>query len=213
MKFNNFKQLVPKIQNTMLPGKEAHSKMASVKRLKEYSDDPLTYKNVREAAVLCCFYPDNDQEVHFVLTMRHTYQGVHSNQISFPGGKPEPTDSNLMATALREAEEEIGVLQDQIYMVRELSKVYIPPSNFLVQPYLGYIPEVPDFKIQESEVAMLVEVPVDYLLEDNTVGLVEMNTAGYGKLEVPAFIFNNFVVWGATAMMLNEVKHLLRTTM
>lgn len=191
-----------------LPGNEAHIKMVPAERLQRLPDTNTAYKNAREAAVLCCFYPNLNNEVYFVLTMRHSYNGVHSNQISFPGGKPEASDTDLIATALRETQEEVGLNPAGIQVVKPLSKVFIPPSNFLVQPFIGYTNTAPVFTVDEKEVAVLIEVSLDDLMQEGSVGALKMNTSYAENIEVPAFIFNNFVVWGATAMMLSEVKHL-----
>ncbi|WP_281765888.1 NUDIX hydrolase [Neptunitalea lumnitzerae] len=210
MNFNDFKQITSKVQNMPLPGREAHNKMSSELRIKNILQSNASFTEARKAAVLACFYPDDTEKTYFLLTLRHTYKGVHSNQISLPGGKVEVTDADLTETALRETEEEIGIAQDNVVIVKTLSKVFIPPSNFLVQPYLGYVDDTPDFTIQEAEVATLVKVSFEDLLDDTLVEEVLMSTSYAKNIQVPAFNFNDYIVWGATGMILNEVKSLYK---
>ena len=145
-----------------------------------------------------------------VLILRKTYKGVHSAQIGFPGGKYENVDNSLNDTALRETEEEIGVLRNTVSVLKKLTEVYIPPSNFFVQPYLGITKNTPNFILQKEEVEMLIEVPLIHFMDD-TVKISQNLTTSYSKnIEVPAFLLNNHLVWGATAMMLSEVREILK---
>ncbi|GLB51632.1 coenzyme A pyrophosphatase [Neptunitalea chrysea] len=213
MKLNDFVQLASKIQNMPLPGKEAHYKMSSearIRHIKKFNDN---FDDARKAAVLACFYPNIQEDVQLLLTLRHSYNGVHSNQISFPGGKSEKVDVNLTETALRETEEEVGIHRSNVEVVKELSKVFIPPSNFLVQPYLGYVKTTPDFTIQEYEVATLIEVAFADLMDDHFIEEVPITTSYAKNIHVPAFNFYDNIVWGATGMILNEVKTLFRQAM
>ncbi len=163
-------------------------------------------QNPRPAAVMLFLYPKNEQ-LHMVFTKRHDYQGVHANQISFPGGKPEDIDSNLLETAIRETKEEIGIEPERL--LGQLSDLYIPPSNFLVQPFVGVSLQEPSFVIQETEVAELLEIPLDHLLEKNVRQQVELNVRGK-DIKVPAYVWNEQIIWGATAMILSEFIALAR---
>jgi len=162
----------------------------------------------KKAAVLSLFYPNHKNETCFLLTQRASYKGTHSAQISFPGGKIEKSDKNLQETALRETFEEVGILQTSIRVIRELTDVYIPPSNFLVTPFMSFVDEKPTFKIN-NEVKTTINVLVSDLLNDKNISSVNMNTSYMKNVEVPCFKLNNFIVWGATAMMLAEIKELL----
>ncbi|MEE9363654.1 MAG: CoA pyrophosphatase [Cellulophaga sp.] len=184
--------------------------MIPINRIKELESDSKTRKNVRKAAVVALFYPDENLKTKLLLILRKTYKGVHSNQIGFPGGKVEDEDFDLKATALRETWEEVGVASEYISLVKTLTSVYIPPSNFEVQPYIGICNRELQFTIQEEEVASLVEVFVTDLMNDENRNTQKMNTSYATEIDVPIFKLNGYTVWGATAMMLNEIKDLLK---
>ncbi|MGI9551598.1 MAG: NUDIX hydrolase [Aurantibacter sp.] len=210
MDFTLFSQLVPKIKNLPLPGVEAHYKMVPVFRRELMERDGRLKKNPKRAGVMALFYPNRKNETMLLLILRKTYEGVHSNQIGFPGGKEEEGDNNLLATALRETEEEVGVSEEKVITLKELTEVYIPPSNFMVSPYVGLSTEKISFIIQEEEVENLVEVSMRDLLDDNKIFTQKMATSYGADVDVPAFKLNGYTVWGATAMMLSEVKDLLK---
>ena len=167
-------------------------------------------RNPNKAGVLALFYPDENNNTHFVLILRKTYRGVHSNQVGFPGGREEELDRNLEHTALRETEEEIGVPQDKINVIRELTRLYIPPSDFWVYPFIGYVEKTPELIPQESEVELILEVDIDEFLNENNLITKNLTTSYADEIEVPAFALNGQIVWGATAMMLSEIKELLK---
>ncbi|WP_258848512.1 CoA pyrophosphatase [Polaribacter sp. WD7] len=207
MNFNNFKQRIQQFQKITLGGLDAQFKMAPKLRLK-YDPEQLSANNPKRAAVLALFYPNDKNETTFLLTQRASYKGTHSAQISFPGGKIEQIDTSLQETALRETFEEVGIHPDSISVFRELTDVYIPPSNFLATPFLGFSVKRPNFTTNH-EVEKLIEVLLSDLLNDSSLTTVIMNTSYMKNAEVPCFKFNNYVVWGATAMMLSEIKELI----
>lgn len=166
--------------------------------------------SANKAGVMAVFYPNTSGNTSMVLILRRTYKGVHSNQIGFPGGREEPEDGNLQDTALRETEEEVGIPRDEIHVIRELTKLYIPPSNFWVQPYLGLLDHTPNLIKQESEVAKILEVDLDHFLDNSNFVNEELSTSYSKKMLVPAFKLNNQIVWGATGMMLSEIRELFR---
>lgn len=145
-----------------------------------------------------------------VLILRKTYQGVHSNQIGFPGGRVEEEDENLEHTALRETEEEVGIPRSEVQVVRKLTRLYIPPSNFWVQPFVGLLEKTPNLIPQESEVEKILEVDLDDFLNEQNLINQTLSTTYAQNIEVPAFMLNGHVVWGATAMMLSELKEMLK---
>ena len=208
MKFNFFLNNINLIKNTKLPGIDAQFKLAPKMRL-EYNAKKIKAKNPKIAAVLALFYPNQNNEVSLLLTKRANYNGTHSGQISFPGGKMEISDFNLKETALRETFEEVGVLQEEINIVREFTEVYIPPSNFLVTPFIGIINYEPIFKVN-SEVAEIIRVSFHDLLDDKNIGRISITNSYMKETTVPCFTIDDSVIWGATAMILSEIKELLK---
>ena len=168
----------------------------------------LSKVNSRKAAVLLHFYPSAEGKVNFVLIQRNIYNGVHSGQISFPGGKPEVQDNDLWATALREAFEEVGLPSDQVKYVRSLSPLYVPPSNFLISPFVGYSESFCDFIPEPNEVDAIIEISLDDLLNIRPVMTKQLSSSSK-FIEAPAYLFNGYQVWGATAMILSEFKMLI----
>lgn len=208
MTIDVFKDLIPKIEKTKLPGIDSQFKMAPIMRKKLGKDFDVNSKKPKQAAVMALLYPKKN-EMTMVFMMRKTYQGVHSNQIGFPGGKLEKSDANLLEAAIRETEEEIGVTVLKSQVLKELTEVYIPPSNFLVKPYLGWATKELTFIPEEAEVERIIEIPLHLILSDQFVSSKELTTSYANKIEVPTFKFNNEVIWGATAMILSEIKDLL----
>lgn len=192
-----------------LPGETAHRKLAPLIRLEELSKINITERNPHKAGVMAVFYPGNDLETLLVLILRKTYPGVHSNQIGLPGGRAEKADKDLRETALRETEEEVGIPQSEIRVIRELSKLYIPPSNFWVQPFLGILEKTPILVPQEAEVEDILEVRLSDFLDDKNVITENLSTSYAKNIEVPAYMLNGHIVWGATGMMLSEIRELL----
>lgn len=209
MDFEDFLDHIPKIQNEILLAEAAHAIMSPPERKDMMKNINLESKNPRLAAVMMLFYPRNEK-THLVLIIRNTYPGVHSSQIAFPGGKVEAYDESLTETALRETEEEIGILPNQITVVRQFSNVYIPPSNFMVAPFLGYSTDELIFRPDPAEVAGIIELPLDQFLDEETVVLSKMATSYSVSIDVPAFKINDHLVWGATAMMMSELKETLK---
>lgn len=210
MDFQDFLNISPKLRKITLPGEESQLKLAPMLRLKELEKLNIDEKNPNHAAVLAVFYPGLQNETRFVLILRKTYRGVHSNQVGFPGGRVEPEDRDLMHTALRETEEEVGIPQHEVEVVRELSRLYIPPSNFWVYPFMGVMKKTPVLVPQEEEVESVLEIELKDFLEDSCLTTETLSTSYAKEIEVPAFRLNGHVVWGATAMMLSEMKDILR---
>ncbi len=189
-----------------LPGPEVQYAMAPQMRLPKETylqRDP----NPRESAVMILLYP-HGIEPHLVLIERPTYPGAHSGQVSFPGGRVEEEDDTLRETALRETEEEVGVKQEAIQVLGELTDLYIPASRFMVYPYVGYVAERPVFVPEEKEVAAILEVPVKYLLQPHVRKSTKMKLFNNQFVTTPYFDVQGRIVWGATAMMLNEFLHI-----
>ena len=206
MQFDEFLKQVPKLSNLELLGQEAQFLMAPDERIRALSEMDIEAKKPRWAGVMAVFYPNTKGETTLVLILRKTYKGVHSNQVGFPGGKAETFDESIKHTALRETEEEVGLAQSEINVVKKLTKLYIPPSNFWVQPFIGYVEQTPVFTKEDAEVEAILEVPLEEFLADKSVITQRIDTSYGTMLDVPAFYLSEHVVWGATAMMLSEVK-------
>ncbi|MFY8187917.1 MAG: NUDIX hydrolase [Flavobacterium sp.] len=212
MLFHQFLNYVPKIQIQNLLGEVAHAKMAPEGRIEWVKKANFNEKPPKTAAVLILCYPKND-ETHLVLIVRNEYPGVHASQIAFPGGKPETEDKNLIDTAFREAEEEVGISRLDLTYIKTFSEIYIPPSNYLVTPIFAYSENPLIFKAQPSEVAGILELPIAQLLDDQLVVLQTMSTSYAISIEVPSFKVQQHLVWGATAMMLSEFKECLKNVL
>ncbi len=186
-----------------LPGREAQFRLAPAGRT---PPDPGSFdlSKVKQAAVLALFY-EAEKEAHIILTQRVEYKGVHSGQISFPGGKREPQDKDFLDTALRETYEEVGIAPEAVEVAGAFSELYIPPSNFLVYPYLGFLSSRPAFERQVDEVHRIISLNFNHFLDDSALQKTEVEARGF-KLAVPAFVIEGHIVWGATAMMLAELK-------
>jgi 8-oxo-dGTP pyrophosphatase MutT (NUDIX family) len=210
MKFSDFRYKMPNLKKIALPGEEAHYKLAPIIRVKELANLDIEARKPNKAGVMAVFYPDKKENTHLVLILRKTYKGVHSNQVGFPGGRVELFDKNLKHTALRETEEEVGIPKQEVEVIKKLTKLYIPPSNFWVHPYVGMMKKTPYLVAQESEVEQILEIDIDHFLDENNMITETLNTTYAKNIQVPAFNLNGHIVWGATAMMLNELKVLLK---
>ncbi|WP_430936358.1 NUDIX hydrolase [Saccharicrinis sp. 156] len=190
-----------------LPGACAQNKMSPSVRFTG-KVIPNTNKT-RESSVLILFYlKDNTLYIPFI--QRSRYDGPHSGQISLPGGKFEPQDKNLLETALRETWEEIGVRPDKMQILGNLTSTYIPNSNYNVTPYIAYLPEEPNFILDSFEVANIIEAQVAQLIAPETIDLFVKKVNGV-QVEAPFFNINNHQIWGATAMIISELKELITT--
>ncbi|MEN8958011.1 MAG: CoA pyrophosphatase [Flavobacteriales bacterium] len=187
-----------------LPGMDAHLEMTPYRKLTKTIPE-----NRRESAVLVMLYWKNN-ELYFPLIQRQTYKGVHSGQVSFPGGKVEESDATTQQTALRETEEEIGIATRKIEVIGELTEVYIPPSNFLVSVYLSVHESEPEFVKEEKEVHEILEIPLSQVLDESNIKTTAVEVGNGMRLETPYFNLENKIVWGATAAILSELKAIIK---
>lgn len=190
-----------------LPGEEAQYKMAHVNR-ERFSQHLIDVESYRASAVMILFYPNENNDTVILLIERPQYDGHHSGQIAFPGGKAEPDDTDLSHTAIREFFEETGSSLHP-NLIGKLTPVYIPVSKFMVQPYVGYLESKPVFSPDIKEVQELIEWRVDDLLNPLIIKETEVNASSGVKFTTPYFDVYGKVLWGATAMMLSELKHIL----
>lgn len=189
-----------------LPGLESQFLMAPAGRRELYADSKDT--DAKESAVLILIYPEYER-IFLPLMKRNEYPGVHSGQVSLPGGKKENIDTNLIATALRESKEELGIVPDDVDILGELTELYIPVSNFRVLPILGCYNSKPLFIPNPLEVQELIEMPIELLIKSDVRKYKKMELRGGNEVDVPYFDLNGHVVWGATAMILSEFSQVL----
>lgn len=203
---NSFIIELQKQLSSPLPGRDAQLKMASTIRNKEagFNYDTST---ATKSSVLISLYPA-EENLNTVFILRQTYDGVHSGQVSFPGGRMEPDDNSLIHTALREAQEEVNIDAGKVKIIGTLSELFIPPSNFIVLPVIGFLNERPDLKPEISEVAAIIETDISFLFDDNFIKQKTIDINGY-KIEAPYFDVQDKVIWGATAMILSELKEVI----
>lgn len=211
MDFQEFLKYVPNLIPIELPAEDAHLKMAPLERIQLMKNLELSAKNPRIAAVMMLLYP-KDGETHLVLIVRNAYNGVHSSQIAFPGGKYEISDADFRETALRETHEEVGISSEKIEIIKQFTPVYIPPSNFSVHPFLGISLQELSFYPDAREVADIIELPLSVFLNDEIIMEATLSTSYAENISVPAFNIQNHIVWGATAMILSELKEVLKIT-
>lgn len=213
MEFDKFCKLISKIENIPLPAEPSQLKMSPPFREALQEKQKHLIKDAKKAGVMALFYPNSIQETYLVLILRKTYKGVHSAQVGFPGGKLELSDISIKAAAMRETFEEVGVPVHDIEVLRELTQVYIPPSNYFVQPFIGISKHTPHFIKQDDEVEDILEITLNDFINDANVVTKTVSTSYNMDVVVPAFNLNGHVVWGATAMMLSEIKDLLKQVM
>jgi 8-oxo-dGTP pyrophosphatase MutT (NUDIX family) len=190
-----------------LPGTDVQWQMASSDRMiRNFPVSPG--KNARIAAVLILLYPDKGS-IYTVFMQRPDYDGVHSGQISFPGGKKEPSDENIIQTAVREAHEETGVDPATISIIGTLTPLFIPISNMIVTPVVGWTNSKPVFNHQPEEVIFLFDADIKKLLDPLCIKTKPFEIRGE-MIEVKYFDYEGNVIWGATAMILNEFLTIYR---
>ncbi len=191
-----------------LPGRIAHQEMApdisAQSRVKFKFSGQL-----RKGAVLILLYEVGGQ-VRFPLIQRPVYEGVHSGQIALPGGRHEDRDTDLIATAIREAQEEVGINPDTVEVIGQLTDFLVAVSNHLVLPVVAFTSVPPTFVPDPYEVNEVIEARLEDLLDNQNVKETEMVTSGGYRLQSPYYDMNGKVVWGATAMILSELVHLIR---
>ncbi len=201
--FSDFYENLKNELKKELPGEKAQIKMAP-----DLRNQLKTTDKCKTAGVLILLYRKN-QELHIAFIQRTDYNGPHSGQISFPGGKSEESDKDIIYTALRESNEEIGVNITEVDILGQLTPLYIPVSNFVVYPTVGMYSNTPIFKADPNEVKEVIEIKLTDLLNPNNCTSKEFK---YGDLSFMAPIYNpnNLTIWGATAMILSEFLEIVR---
>lgn len=190
-----------------LPGLPAQLRLAPAIRKSELERFRIP-ENAKKSAVLILLYPD-ENGLFFPLIERAAYDGVHSRQIGLPGGAMDPGDADEQATALREAQEEVGIDPGATEIIGSLSELYIPPSNFRVKPFVGISYEKPAFQPDPVEVASLIEAPLSFFMDPGSPGDKEIHRSSGERWKVPGFELGGHIIWGATAMILSELVAML----
>lgn len=192
-----------------LPGIKSHLKMAPSHRAEEL----LALKGVdfqpRLSAVLIILFHEQEK-LKIVFIRRSEYEGIHSGQIAFPGGRFEDSDNGLQATALREVEEEIGISSNKIDLLGQLSDLYVPPSNFLMRTFVGYTKERPKYNIDTREVQEVLEFDFDIFISERVIKVIDFHAHNINHvIKAPCYEVNGTIIWGATAMILTELIDLI----
>ncbi|MCW3123516.1 MAG: hydrolase [Flavipsychrobacter sp.] len=168
--------------------------------------------NARPSAVLCLLFPVGDA-LHVLLMKRMEDKTAHSGQVSFPGGSYDTTDADLRATALREANEEVGIMSADVDILGALTPLYIPVSNFNVYPYIGYSAQRPEYNLSHNEVKYTIEVSLDELLHAERKTITEVVSPKFPDIKrtVKAYkLHDGTIIWGATAMIISELEVVLQ---
>jgi 8-oxo-dGTP pyrophosphatase MutT (NUDIX family) len=205
----SFETLLDRLKNPPLGGYAAQSTMEHDARKDAMQTQPLVPDDHKKAAVMALLFPYR-KEWALALIVRNTYNGAHSAQLAFPGGSADDSDADLQATALRETLEEVGVKAADITIVRPLTALYIPISNFLVQPFLGICTKKPDFKAQPEEVTAILKIPLKKLLDPKNSKIKDLVVGHFTLKNVPYYDIEGGTLWGATAMMTAELLALLK---
>lgn len=189
--------------NKSLPGEASQYKMAPSSRRR--ATKPGLFQR---GGILILLYPDNN-ELYTVFIKRTKDNTPHSGQISFPGGRFESGDKSLQKTALRETQEEIGVIVSDVEIIGRLSPLHIDVSNIEVEPFVGVYEKKPDFTPDPREVDFIVEVKISELLDDNIIQNKIIEIDDY-RIEVPVYNIRDIYIWGATAMILSEFLDIVK---
>jgi 8-oxo-dGTP pyrophosphatase MutT (NUDIX family) len=189
-----------------LPGQKSHRRMMVKGRSLICPDGDFV-----SSAILCALYNENGiWKTIFIKRPDRNPKDKHRGQIGFPGGKREATDDSLKDTALREANEEVGILPEQVDILGKLSDLYISVSNFMISPWVGYLNEKPRLIPQKNEVERIIETNIDDILNLNNATHLDMNIMNTFIRDIPGYSINGDFIWGATAMILSEFTDILK---
>jgi 8-oxo-dGTP pyrophosphatase MutT (NUDIX family) len=192
--------------NYNLPGVEAHTAFYPLRFIKHNAED---YLNFRKSAVAVHIYPNDEpsNEFSILLIERSEYEGTHSKQIAFPGGKVDPDDESLEYTARRESFEEVEIPFDAGTFIGKLTEVNIPVSKFNVMPFVFFHEKLPPLKKNEREVNEILSISISELVDESNRKAISIKVSNELTMpNVPCFIIQEKIIWGATALILNELK-------
>jgi 8-oxo-dGTP pyrophosphatase MutT (NUDIX family) len=208
---NNFNDIIFQLKtriNYSLPGEKIQLELAPAERKANYPD-LNSIQDPKISAVAILLYPKNG-EIFFPVIERVKYKGVHSGQLALPGGKKDKTDKDILNTAIRETKEEIGVEINEKNILGKLTELFIPPSNFLVTPCVAFSNTKPDFKINKTEVEKVYELSLNELCTQQIKTSFVRSSSDGKKILSPHFEVEGEVLWGATAMILNELRTIFK---
>lgn len=206
-----FKDFVEELKSSLkkpLPGRSAQFQMIPDPGVKTYYNE-TNFLNAKKGAVMIVFF-QRSKEVIFPMIKRQDYEGVHSGQVALPGGKKDPTDPDFEFTALRETFEEIGIPQNKIEVIGKLTEIYIPPSNFLIYPYVGVLYEEPQYYPDLTEVADIYEFSLKDFLSPQCISKQSMKLFNGLEVTTPCYNIDQKIIWGGTAMILSEMRTILQ---
>lgn len=206
--FDRFSKDLQDAFSRPLPGKPAQEFLKPYLKINKNLDIPQLFKP-RVGAVMALIYPIENIP-HILFIERPVYEGVHSGQIAFPGGKIEQADLSVLSAALRETKEEIGIAPEIIQVVGPLTEVFVFASNFIVYPFVGLLNKTPDLILEEKEVASILTIPLYKLLEPEIVKEKPIKNALGFTLMAPYYDLEGKILWGATAMMVSELCEIIR---
>ena len=192
-----------------LPGLVSHLKLAPITRAKEIADyNEKLFDAKKSAVMILLFHEKGDLKV--IIIRRSFYVGIHAGQIAFPGGRYEEEDGNVENTAKREIEEEIGITSDKIEVLGRLTDIYVPPSNFLISIFVGYLDQRPIYKIDEREVAEVIEIDFNDFYKENIIHEKEFVVPSVQNSTLALYYqVGNIELWGASAMVMTEFLDVL----
>ena len=211
MRFEAAARRLTTLPNPLPAGRGELLPVFTDRRLRPRLDPTAT---ARHAAVLVLVFPDPAGEARVVLTERLAYDGHHSGEVSFPGGKSEPDDGgDPAATALREAAEEIGLAKGDagVRVVGRLDEVFIPVSDFRITPVVAVAETAPRLAAHPREVARILTPPLLVILPDAEIEMVE-RTIGDWPIRYGGYRIEGLHVWGATARILGQLGAVLGET-
>lgn len=202
--FSHIRSYLRSALSHTLPGEKAHRLLLPEgRKLKPTASNT----SANQSGVLLTLFPDKEQLFTCFIRRPITMKN-HAGQISFPGGRQESQDPDLVATALRESQEEVGLDPMRLDILGSLTPLYVPISNFCISPVVGWSESKPEFHINQTEVDDLILAPVDVLLTPDAIQTTHIDTLR-GIREVPCFRFNGHIIWGATAMIFSEFREIL----
>jgi 8-oxo-dGTP pyrophosphatase MutT (NUDIX family) len=207
-----FTDLVEKLEAELkkpLPGEKVQLRMSSITRIRELMNFTHKGEAIHSSVLILLFPSGNNGDISLVLILRPMYDGVHSGQIALPGGRYEDSDKELIYTALREAREEIGIDSGNVHIIGRLTELYIPPSNYVVAPFVGFIRDEPLFKPDLEEVEKIIVIKLKDLIEERSLKVKEFVVSNGIKVTAPCYDVDGHLIWGATAMILSEFREIV----